>query len=50
MDSAGVDHLSAAQHGSVKILSQGDRIRYKLTTETIFIIENPRSIGHSGCY
>lgn len=25
MDSAGVDHLSAAQHGSVKILSQGDR-------------------------
>lgn len=24
MDSAGVDHLSAAQHGSIK-LSQGDR-------------------------
>ena len=25
MDSAGVDHLSAAQHGSVKTMSQGDR-------------------------
>ena len=25
MESAGVDHLSAAQHGSVKIVSQGDR-------------------------
>ena len=30
--------------------NQENRIRYKLTTETIFIIENPRSIGHSGCY
>ena len=30
--------------------NQENRIRYKLTTETIFINENPRSIGNYGCY